>query len=116
VTKVSVTKVTDISIRMRKVVAMTLVATSIVSIAGTAWAMPFADGAAIKIHNERGQFHARARVTEKIPAGTVWMRDGWEGLNRLTSGDAAIPDEAVDLFGFSGGQAAFDAMVDVAPA
>ena len=55
-------------------------------------------------------------MTEKIPAGTVWMRDGWEGLNRLTSGDAAIPDEAVDLFGFSGGQAAFDAMVDVAPA
>ena len=79
-------------------------------------ARAIADGAAIKIHNERGEFHARARVTEKIPAGAVWMRDGWEGLNRLTSGDAAIPDEAVDLFGFSGGQAAFDAMVDVAPA
>src|SRR5207244_12396043 len=79
-------------------------------------ARAIADAAAIKIHNERGECHARARVTEKIPAGTVWMRDGWEGLNRLTSGDAAIPDEAVDLFGFSGGQAAFDAMVDVAPA
>src|SRR2546427_6669 len=79
-------------------------------------ARAIADGASIRIHNERGEFHARARVTEKIPTGTVWMRDGWEGLNRLTSGDAAIPDEAVDLFGFSGGQAAFDAMVDVAPA
>ena len=75
-----------------------------------------ADGAPIRIHNARGEFRARARVTEKIPRGTVWMRDGWEGLNRLTSGDAAIPDEAVDVFGFSAGQAAFDAMVDVAPA
>src|SRR5207244_1362439 len=52
-------------------------------------ARAIADGAAIKIHNERGEFHARARVTEKIPAGAVWMRDGWEGLNRLTSGAAA---------------------------
>jgi len=42
------------------------------------------------------------------------MRDGWEGVNRLTSGAAAIPDEAVEVFGFSGGQAAFDAMVEVA--
>jgi anaerobic selenocysteine-containing dehydrogenase len=73
------------------------------------------DGAPIRIHNARGEFRARARVTGKIPPGTVWMRDGWEGLNRLTSGDAAIPDEAVDLFGFSGGQAAFDATVDVTP-
>src|SRR5213076_2584958 len=75
-----------------------------------------AAGAPIRIHNARGEFRARARVTEKIPRGTVWMRDGWEGLTRLTSGDAAIPDEAVDVFGFSAGQAAFDAMVDVAPA
>jgi anaerobic selenocysteine-containing dehydrogenase len=74
----------------------------------------FTDGAAIRIYNERGEFQARAHVTAKIPAGTVWMRDGWEGLNRLTSGRAAIPDEAVDIFGFSGGQATFDAMVDVA--
>jgi hypothetical protein len=45
---VSVTKVTNVSSCMRKFVAMTLVATSIVSVAGTAWAMPFAGGAAIK--------------------------------------------------------------------
>src|SRR3989442_1367907 len=38
------------------------------------------------------------------------------GKAEFSSGDAAIPDEAVDLFGFSGGEAAFDAMVDVAPA
>ena len=74
------------------------------------------DGGAIRLWNERGEFTARAHVTRKIPPGTVWMRDGWEGLNRLTSGRPSIPDEAVDLFGFSGGQAAFDAMVEVAPA
>jgi hypothetical protein len=44
------------------------------------------------------------------------MRDGWAGLNRLTAGGPCIPDEAVDLFAFSAGQAAFDAMVDVASA
>jgi anaerobic selenocysteine-containing dehydrogenase len=73
------------------------------------------DGAPIRLYNERGEFRARARVTSKIPQGTVWMRDGWEGLNRLTSGQSSIPDEAVDLFAFSSGQASFDAMIDVAP-
>jgi anaerobic selenocysteine-containing dehydrogenase len=74
------------------------------------------DGGQIRIYNERGEFQAYAQVTERIPSGTVWMRDGWEGLNRLTSGAPAIPDEAVDIFPFSAGQAAFDAMVEVAPA
>src|SRR5262249_18700102 len=72
------------------------------------------DGVAICLYNERGEFRARARVTAKIQPGTVWMRDGWEGLNRLTSGGTCIPDEAVDLFSFSSGQASFDARVDVA--
>jgi anaerobic selenocysteine-containing dehydrogenase len=72
------------------------------------------DGVAIRLYNERGEFRALARVTAKIRPGTVWMRDGWEGLNRLTSGGACIPDEAVDLFSFSSGQASFDAKVDVA--
>ena len=74
------------------------------------------DGADIRIHNERGEMRARARVTEKIPAGTVWMRDGWLGLNDLTAGAPVVPDAAVDAFhalGFSGGQAAFDARVEV---
>jgi anaerobic selenocysteine-containing dehydrogenase len=75
-----------------------------------------ADGAPIRVYNERGEFQARALVTERILAGTVWMRDGWDGLNRLTAGGPCIPDAAVDLFAFSAGQAAFDAMVDVAPA
>jgi anaerobic selenocysteine-containing dehydrogenase len=73
------------------------------------------NGAAIRIHNERGECRAQAHVTEQIPAGTVWMRDGWADLNCLTSGSACLPDEAVDIFGFSAGQAAFDATVEVAP-
>ena len=73
------------------------------------------DGVPIRIYNERGEFQAYAQVTERIPSGTVWMRDGWTGLNRLTSGAPAIPDEAVDIFPFSAGQAGFDAMVEVAP-
>ena len=71
------------------------------------------DGAPIRIFNDRGEFRAHARVTDRIPTGTVWMRDGWTGLNRLTSGAPSIPDEAVDTFDFSAGQAAFDAMVEV---
>jgi anaerobic selenocysteine-containing dehydrogenase len=74
------------------------------------------DGVPIRIYNDRGEFRAYAQVTERMPSGTVWMRDGWEGLNRLTSGAPAIPDEAVDIFPFSAGQAAFEAMVEVAPA
>jgi anaerobic selenocysteine-containing dehydrogenase len=72
------------------------------------------DGAPIRIWNQRGEFQARARVTERVPAGTVWMRDGWPGLNRLTSGAPSLPDAAVDLFSFAAGQSAFDAMVEVA--
>jgi anaerobic selenocysteine-containing dehydrogenase len=72
------------------------------------------DGASIRIFNQRGELTARAHVTKRIPAGTVWMRDGWPGLNRLTSGTAVLPDAAVDLFEFPAGQAGFDAMVEVA--
>jgi len=74
-----------------------------------------ADGAIIAMRNERGEMHCRAHVTAKIPAGTVWMRDGWSDLNTLTSGEAVIPDAAVDALGFSAGQAAFDARVEVTP-
>ena len=72
------------------------------------------EGAAIRIFNERGDLMARAHITTRIPVGTVWMRDGWPGLNRLTSGAAVLPDAAVDLFAFSAGQGSFDAMVEVA--
>lgn len=79
-----------------------------------AGARKLADGAAIRIYNERGSFPAHAQVTEAIPAGVVWMRDGWEGMNRLTAGSPVLPDAAVDLFPFSAGQADFSAQVEVA--
>ena len=72
------------------------------------------DGDAIRVYNQRGEMQARARVTGDIPSGTVWMRDGWLGLNSLTGGAAVLPDEAVDIFGFSAGQATFDSAVEVA--
>jgi anaerobic selenocysteine-containing dehydrogenase len=74
------------------------------------------DGGAIRIVNDRGAMTARAHVTDRIPAGTVWMRDGWLGINGLTGGAPAIPDAAVQALqplGFSGGQATFDARVEV---
>ena len=72
-----------------------------------------AEGDGIRIFNARGEMRSRAHVTDRIPAGTVWIRDGWDGLNTLTSGEPVLPDAAVDLFGFSGGQADFEASVDV---
>jgi anaerobic selenocysteine-containing dehydrogenase len=81
--------------------------------AADAAARRLADGAAIRVYNERGEMRARARVTGAIAAGTVWMRDGWEGLNTLTDGAAVIPDDAVDVFHFAAGQASFDARVEV---
>jgi anaerobic selenocysteine-containing dehydrogenase len=74
-----------------------------------------ADGSPVRIWNERGDLRARARVTTRLPAGTVWMRDGWDGVNRVTSGAGVLADDAVDVFGFSGGQASYDARVEVAP-
>jgi anaerobic selenocysteine-containing dehydrogenase len=73
------------------------------------------DGTEIRLLNERGVLQARAHVTERVPAGTVWMRDGWLGLNCVTSGEACIPDAAVDLFPFAAGQATFEALVEAAP-
>ena len=74
-----------------------------------------ADGAPIRVFNDHGAFEARAAVTELIPAGAVWMRDGWEGLNRVTSGEAVLPDEAVEICGFAAGQARYEARVEVTP-
>jgi anaerobic selenocysteine-containing dehydrogenase len=76
-------------------------------------ARKLAHGAAIRIFNGRGELHGRTHVTDRIPPGTVWMRDGWPGLNSLTGGAPVLPDAAVDLFDFSCGQATFDAMVQV---
>lgn len=73
-----------------------------------------ASGSPIIIANQRGQFEARARVTDDILPGVVWMRDGWSGINRVTSGASIVPLIANDIVpGIPGGQAAYDAWVDV---
>jgi anaerobic selenocysteine-containing dehydrogenase len=76
-------------------------------------ARSIADGAALRLFNERGSLAARAHVTPRMGAGAVWLRDGWPGLNRLTSGEPVLPDAAVDRFAFGAGQARYDARVEV---
>ena len=75
-----------------------------------------ADGAPVRVSSSRGAFVARALVTGRVPPGTAWMRDGWTGLNDVTAGDPVLPDAACEAFPFGVGQAAFDAIVEVAPA
>jgi anaerobic selenocysteine-containing dehydrogenase len=72
-----------------------------------------ADGDAIQVFNQRGSMTARAHVTDRMPPGAVWVRDGWPELNQLTGGNAVLPDQAVELFAFSAGQSSFDARVEV---
>ena len=81
-----------------------------------ATARGLASGDPIRIFNARGEMPAEAQVTDRIPPGTVWMHDGWAGLNRLTSGAAVIPDGAVEIFDFSGGQAEYESLVEVVAA
>ena len=74
------------------------------------------DGDRIRLHNERASFQAVANVTQRVPQGTVWIHDGWQGLNDLTNGAPAISDQVSTLFPFSTGQAAYDAFVEVTAA
>ena len=71
-------------------------------------------GNSIMISNGRGQFEAKAKVTDDIVPGAVWMRDGWAGINRLTSGSAVVPLAANDIVPtIPGGQATYDAWVEI---
>jgi anaerobic selenocysteine-containing dehydrogenase len=73
-----------------------------------------ASGASIVITNQRGQCEALAHVTDDVLPGVVWMRDGWAGVNRLTSGAPIVPVSANAIVpGIPGGQAAYDAWVEV---
>lgn len=73
-----------------------------------------AKGTPIVIANQRGQFEAIAHVTDDILPGVVWMRDGWSGVNRVTSGAAIVSPEAQGIVpSIPGGQAAYDAWVEV---
>ena len=71
-----------------------------------------ADGDPIRLFNDRGEMAARAQVTDRVPPGVVWMRDGWQGINDLTSGARAVPDAAAQVF--PAGQAAYEARIEVA--
>ncbi|WP_424964795.1 molybdopterin-containing oxidoreductase family protein [Dinoroseobacter sp. S375] len=73
------------------------------------------DGAAVEMHNARGCFTAQAKVTPRIPAGLVWIRDGWPGLNALTDASAVLPEAALGAFPFSVGQSRFGARVELRP-
>lgn len=65
----------------------------------------------VVIFNDRGEMAAHAKVTERAPVGVVWVHDGWEGLNRLTSSARAVPDEAA--VAFPSGAASYQARVEV---
>ncbi|MDE9367455.1 molybdopterin-dependent oxidoreductase [Luteipulveratus sp. YIM 133132] len=71
------------------------------------------DGAGVRLSNGRGAMEAVATVTDRTPPGVVWMRDGWAGLNTLTSGDRVVPDVAAERF--PAGQASYEARVEVTP-
>ena len=74
-----------------------------------------AAGGRVELWNERGRFEAVANVTADILPGVVWARDGWPGLNTLTSGEACLTPEASDGLDprIPGGQSAYDARVEV---
>jgi anaerobic selenocysteine-containing dehydrogenase len=69
--------------------------------------------AAIRIFNDRGAFEAQAHLTTDVPPGVVWMHDGWVGVNRLTSGAEAVPLAASVAMAIPGGQASYEALVEV---
>lgn len=71
------------------------------------------DGADITLFNDRGSFRARAKITRRMPEGTVWIRDGWPGLNALTDGTSVLPESALAAFPFSVGQSQYGAQVFV---
>jgi anaerobic selenocysteine-containing dehydrogenase len=72
-------------------------------------------GGRIELVNQRGRLEAVARVTEEVLPGVLWARDGWPGLNTLTSGEACLTPEASEGLDprIPGGQSAYDARVEV---
>jgi len=74
------------------------------------------DDAEIRAFNDRGEMRFRAHVTPKVKPGVVWSRDGWPGLNGLTSNAQALPVELTDVLPVPSGQAAYEALIEVAPA
>ena len=77
-----------------------------------ALARGIASGDDVDIFNERGRMAAKARVTEKVQAGVVWMHSGWRGVNQLTSSVRQVPLAVARAFS-SAGAASYEARVDV---
>ncbi|MEO0625083.1 MAG: molybdopterin-dependent oxidoreductase [Pseudomonadota bacterium] len=75
-----------------------------------------ADADDVEVSSERGTFSARAKITPRIPTGTVWMRDGWPGQNALTDASSVLPETALEAFSFSVGQSSFAARVTISRA
>lgn len=71
-----------------------------------------ADQDRVRLHNARGEMEAVAWVTDRVPPGTVWMRDGWLGINELTNPDRTVPDQALESFP-PAGSARFDSRLEV---
>lgn len=80
---------------------------------GDAGARGIADRAPIRLSNDTARFDAVAKVTDQVPDGTVWMHDGWFGLNGLTTSRAALPETALSGFPFTVGQSDYQAEVEV---
>ena len=76
-------------------------------------ARDISDRGAIELSNERGRLEGVAHVTDDVPAGVVWTRDGWEGFNAITSGAPVVPASALSIFPFAVGQSHFGAEVEV---
>lgn len=70
-------------------------------------------GDAIAIWNDRATVEAHARVTEDVPPGVVWMRDGWVAVNRLTANEPCLTPEQAEALPILGGQATYEALVEV---
>jgi anaerobic selenocysteine-containing dehydrogenase len=77
-----------------------------------AGARGISDGDPIRLHNGRGEMVAVASVTDRVPAGTVWMRDGWLGINALTDPGRTVPDAALQVYS-PAGSARFDSRIEV---
>ncbi len=73
------------------------------------------DRGQIRLQNGKGAFDAVAKVTDQVPDGTVWMHDGWFGLNVLTESRAALPVTALRGFPFTVGQSDYQAEIEVTP-
>ncbi|MEK9767998.1 MAG: hypothetical protein VW683_03655, partial [Betaproteobacteria bacterium] len=60
-----------------------------------------------------GEFFAIAKISNDLPAGTAWVRDGWNNLNNLTSIERTLPTKALKDFNLAAGQSSFRATIDI---